>query len=345
MGGIKEIAKQAGVSIGTVDRVLHNRGRCADATREKVLFIAQQLNYIPDITARRLKLNAPCRIAVLHPRPSQDQGFWRFADDGMMRACKEFAPFGVEIELVDFDKFSSQSFNRAADTIRSGNFSGLLVAAVLPELTCALLASLPHIPSVGFDTPFDHSMLLQQIYQDGYTAGATVATMFMWLHTQEMSLGVITYRSDNSNIDLRRKGFVDELMRYGYENVDSYVIPDELSYDQLVDFITSNEIRLDKYKGLFIAKTGVAKYARLLNKNKKETFIAGFDLVKDNIEELMSGRIDALISQDSTYQMYDGIKTLVNKLLYQKPPAHPVIKTPCDIITRRNLDAYLSYNL
>jgi LacI family transcriptional regulator len=282
---------------------------------------------------------------VLHPRPSQDQGFWGFADDGMMRARQEFAPFGVEIELVDFDKFSNRSFDRAADTIRSGNFSGLLVAAVLPDLTSALLASVPHITSVSFDTPFDHSMLLQQIYQDGYSAGATVATMFMWLHTQEMPLGVITYRSDNSNIDLRCKGFIDELMLHGYKNVDSYVIPDELSYDELVDFITSNGIRLDKYKGLFIAKTGVAKYARLLNKNKKQTFIAGFDLVKDNIEELMMGHIDALISQDSTYQMYEGIKTLVNKILYQKTPAHSVIKTSCDIIVRRNLDSYLAYNL
>ena len=41
---IKDIALKAGVSIGTVDRVLHNRGEVKAATKEKVLAIAKKLN-------------------------------------------------------------------------------------------------------------------------------------------------------------------------------------------------------------------------------------------------------------------------------------------------------------
>ncbi|WP_234408903.1 LacI family DNA-binding transcriptional regulator [Marinilabilia salmonicolor] len=42
---IKDIAEKANVSIGTVDRVLHNRGEVAKKTKEKVLTIAKEMNY------------------------------------------------------------------------------------------------------------------------------------------------------------------------------------------------------------------------------------------------------------------------------------------------------------
>jgi LacI family transcriptional regulator len=51
---IKDIAEKAKVSAGTVDRVLHNRGRVADEVKERVLRIARELNYEPNFHARAL---------------------------------------------------------------------------------------------------------------------------------------------------------------------------------------------------------------------------------------------------------------------------------------------------
>ncbi|MDE7259843.1 MAG: LacI family DNA-binding transcriptional regulator, partial [Lachnospiraceae bacterium] len=48
MATIKEIAALAGVSRGTVDRVLNNRGSVNAQTRQKVLEIAQTLDYKPN---------------------------------------------------------------------------------------------------------------------------------------------------------------------------------------------------------------------------------------------------------------------------------------------------------
>ena len=49
---MKEIAKRAKVSINTVSRALSNRGEISAPTREKILKIAKELNYIPNHLAR-----------------------------------------------------------------------------------------------------------------------------------------------------------------------------------------------------------------------------------------------------------------------------------------------------
>ena len=48
MATIKEIAELAGVSRGTVDRVLNNRGSVSAKTAEKILEIAKALDYKPN---------------------------------------------------------------------------------------------------------------------------------------------------------------------------------------------------------------------------------------------------------------------------------------------------------
>ena len=56
MATIKDIAKLANVSIGTVDRVIHNRGYVSPDTKKRVKQAIKTLNYTPNIYARQLKL-------------------------------------------------------------------------------------------------------------------------------------------------------------------------------------------------------------------------------------------------------------------------------------------------
>ena len=51
---IKDLATKAGVGIGTISRVLNNRPNVKDSTRQEVLRIAKELNYIPNGAARML---------------------------------------------------------------------------------------------------------------------------------------------------------------------------------------------------------------------------------------------------------------------------------------------------
>src|ERR1700682_2692436 len=66
--GIKDIAKAAGVSIGTVDRALHSRPGISAATRAKIVRMAEQLGYRPNLAARHLKLSRQRKISVHLPQ-------------------------------------------------------------------------------------------------------------------------------------------------------------------------------------------------------------------------------------------------------------------------------------
>src|ERR1700674_1219208 len=67
--GIHLIAELANVSIGTVDRALHGRGGIKESTRERILQIARQISYTPNLAARALSASkASFRIGVCIPR-------------------------------------------------------------------------------------------------------------------------------------------------------------------------------------------------------------------------------------------------------------------------------------
>src|SRR5215472_13543770 len=67
--GIHLIAQMANVSIGTVDRALHGRGGIKEATRHRILQIARQIGYTPNLAARALAVaKASARVGVCIPR-------------------------------------------------------------------------------------------------------------------------------------------------------------------------------------------------------------------------------------------------------------------------------------
>lgn len=63
--GIKQLAAELGVSVGTVSRALNNRYGVDPETRERVMAAAKRLGYVPDAAARRLKSHPLWRVALL----------------------------------------------------------------------------------------------------------------------------------------------------------------------------------------------------------------------------------------------------------------------------------------
>ena len=62
--GIREVAEAAGVSATTVSHALNGKGRISDKTREKVLSVAQELNYVPNRNAQNLVRGERASIAL-----------------------------------------------------------------------------------------------------------------------------------------------------------------------------------------------------------------------------------------------------------------------------------------
>lgn len=68
MATLKDVAKASGLTVGTVSRVLNNRGYISDKTREKVYRVMKELDYQPNEMARSLSKQKNNIIGVILPQ-------------------------------------------------------------------------------------------------------------------------------------------------------------------------------------------------------------------------------------------------------------------------------------
>ena len=106
---IKDIAQMAGVSVGTVDRVLHSRSGVSESSRIKVEEILKKLNYQPNMYASALASNKKYRFAYL--LPSHNEGdYWKDVERGMQQAITRFSDFNVALSDYYYDQYESGAF-------------------------------------------------------------------------------------------------------------------------------------------------------------------------------------------------------------------------------------------
>ncbi len=99
MATIKEIAQKAGVSIGTVDRVLHNRGMVNEQTRQRIEAVMQELNYRPNQAAQGLAvMKKKLKISFFLP-DAKNHPFFHDITDAAHRKAKELAQYGVQVNF------------------------------------------------------------------------------------------------------------------------------------------------------------------------------------------------------------------------------------------------------
>ena len=98
---IKEIAKMADVSSGTVDRVLHKRGKVSPDKEERVRKILKEIDYRPNQVARSLKLNKRYRFVVLMPDDELDE-YWKPCYTGINELKSSFEEKGITIHISKY---------------------------------------------------------------------------------------------------------------------------------------------------------------------------------------------------------------------------------------------------
>lgn len=109
MAGIKDVAKRAGVGVGTVSRMLNDSGYVADETKKKIEIAMKELNYTPNELARNLYHKRTGIIAVLVPNVS-NPFFAEFVDHAeaelyeagfKMMLCNTVKERNAELEYLD----------------------------------------------------------------------------------------------------------------------------------------------------------------------------------------------------------------------------------------------------
>ena len=103
----QQIADLAGVSRGTVDRALHNRGRVNPEVKEKIQKIALELGYKPNLIGQALvRSKQDFKLGVI--LQSTETPTMQVVRAGVQRAAEELAASGVELVLRDFQGLDTE---------------------------------------------------------------------------------------------------------------------------------------------------------------------------------------------------------------------------------------------
>ena len=171
---MQQVAELAGVSRGTVDRVLHGRPNVDAVVREKVLRAAEKLGYSCKKTA---SASAPRhRAAILIPQWT-DTYFNRQVISGIRRALRYIADDSFELLEVPLRTMTSQELVGAIGQQVENGVDGLIVRAEnTPEVYLAIRQALESgIRVITYDGDIPDSGRACFVGQDLMRAGAIAA--------------------------------------------------------------------------------------------------------------------------------------------------------------------------
>lgn len=343
---IKDIALKAKVSTGTVDRVLHNRGRVSENVRERILKIITELDYQPNLMARALGSNKVYNIAALIPDHVNDP-YWFAPKAGIERAEKDLKQYGVNVSQFLFNQYDSESFVKQAKKVTESNPDGVFLSPVFYREVLPFFEKWKeqNIPFVLFNTQISDFDPLSYIGQDSYQSGLLAAKLihFGQPYPGSILIAHIDEKSSNAAHLLKKEqGFRNYFLQ---NNLDLYNIikvdlnrSDLASFNKELDRIIENTPDLSS---VFVTTSKAFDIAAYLEQRViKHIKIIGYDLLSKNLHYLNKGNISFLINQNPKGQGYWGIHQLTDFLVFKKEV--PSLKyLPLDIVTKENLSYYI----
>jgi LacI family transcriptional regulator len=342
---IKDIAKLANVSTGTIDRVIHNRGEVSENTRKKVKAIVKELNYQPDMLASALASKKNYFFSVLMPVSDNGNSFWASPGVGMDKALGEITPFGVEVKKFLFDQYDRESFAAKAFDLLSDNPDGVLFAPVFLDDSIKFIKECNNkgIPVTLFNSIIENSQISSYIGQDSSKSGYLGGKLIHYGINEPADILLINLaaRKDNYNHIIRReKSFRRYFEEHPGNNICIHTIDTNHASDKRIKSEFLNAVSKYNVKGIFVTNSRVYKIAEcIFTENLKNIRLVGYDLLPQNVDYLNKGIIDFLISQRPEDQGYRGIQTLFNLVVLKKKVEEKQF-IPIDIITRENIDYY-----
>ncbi len=342
MASIRDIAERAKVSIGTVDRVIHNRGRVSRKTRDSVQRIVAELDYTPNIYGRNLSLGKMFQFGVVMPKLDQDSGYWRIPANGIDRAHRQLGAAKVRVVYFFFDRYSELSFERAFRKALNSNLDGCLLAPVLPFIAQKLFSSVPtKTPYVFFDSSIPETHPLTSIGQDPFQSGVLAASLMTRIAGDNGRVAIVKVAPSDYHIDERLRGFLSgiksgrsiETVQY---EADSH--GGEGAFRKVALRILHENVNLG---GVYVSNAWTHPFAHYLNDQASGRRIAiiGYDLVALNQKYLKAGLIDFIISQRPGMQGFEGINALYRNVVL-RDKVKKSIMVPLDIITKDNVEYY-----
>lgn len=350
MATIKEIAERSGVSIGTVDRVLHERGAVKPETREKVWAVVKELGYHPNQAAQGLAVRKRnLKLGMLLP-VSEGHLFFLNVRRAAMKKAEELKEYGVQVLFADVDEdylvgegcWREEADSRVLDFMEG--LDGLALMGIDSPGIHQILerAQEKRIPIVFFNSWIPDTTALAYVGCDYEKSGRLAAGLSALCSGEDAQVCIYSESVSTKGIlseSGRLQGFQQEAAeRYPHMRIlDLRIISDDL-----IDNYLSAVDMFRQYPDVNIVYVinprdyGICRAIRRADEKKQVRIITN-DLVEEQVKMLRDGTISATITQEPERQGAEPLDILFCYLAYGIVPDQVQCMTKLNIHIPQNV--------
>lgn len=338
-GTIRQIAELAGVSRGTVDRALNNRGRINPDVAERIHRIAAELDYRPN---RRSTGGGQQKIKIGVVTQLGGASFMIQVHKGIQDAQNEMKDRQVDLLIRSSPSVSEEEQLGFIDELEEQGISGLAIMPVECDRVRARLNRLieeRNIPVITFNSDIVGTKRCNFVGLDNRKSGCTAAGLMGMLTRGHGKILIITGFFTNSVNSLRVEGFIEEV-KQSYPDLELLGVQSSSGDAHEVEQIIQNTISMvPDLEGIFVACGGQMGVCAAFEKMelKKRPYVIVYDLAPENIEALKKGSFDFLIDQEGYVQGYRAINLLYDLIVKGRSVKETMLYTDIRIKTKHNI--------
>ena len=337
---IKDIARAAGVSRGTVDRVINGRGGVKPDIEDEIKRLIAEMHYTPNRAGKVLAaLKKPMKIGCI--LPSIDNEFFNGIITGFNQAERELKDFGVSLVISQVKGFEPSVHIQAIQELVAQNITALCVSTVdVPEVRSTLNDVIAQgIPVIAVNSDLSHTERLCYVGCNYVENGRTAAGLLKLVGSSPFQILIMTGSLNMQGHNQRINGFIKNLQEKSaafhicevYESRDD----DETAYAKTLAALK----QYPQVNCLYMTAAGVAGACRAvkeMNLQGKLTVLT-FDDVPTTKEMVLQNVITATICTEPFHQGYDAINLLFEYFVNGRAPKRSHYFTDTVIKIKENI--------
>lgn len=341
---IQMVAQRAGVSRGTVDRVLNNRSYVKASVRASVINAIRELGYTPRHPIPNAGLSFSIRLGVL--LPNWTGHFKTEVLRGIEAAQSELAEFGVQVLVRECRTELPDEVIELIDELLRQNVNGFAICAlndIKIEQKIALLSK-QNIPVITFNSDLPDSLRLCFIGQDYVKSGRIAGELMSKCVSRDAHILAMVGNLEFYGHRARLEGFCSRMRELGFHNSQVEIIQTYNSYEITYKKVRDAIAQTPDLAGIYMANRSVVGCTEAVKaaEPSRQIHVIAHDISETTCRLLKEGNVDFTISQDLYCQGYKPLVLLRDLLQKGKHPALNQIPDNMFIYCAENIDSIQS---
>lgn len=218
MSNISDIAKEAGISVATVSRVINGTANVSPETAARVQAAIAKFNYQPNVWGRRLRQQASRTILVFVPNIRNP--YYASIVTGIEETARRMG-YGTTLCITNNDKSRESEFK---ELLQNGHADGAIflyidmqnteipkLAKTFPIVQCCEYCLDESVPHISIDNYSASKQVMQYLISTGHKAIGFVGTQNHYMSSEERLRGYKSALEEvGLKVDLNRIAFADD---------------------------------------------------------------------------------------------------------------------------------------